>query len=201
MRRQKHLPMRVSAALLCGCCALLGTATASADVVTLTNGTRFTGVVSENSPTAVTIKSDGAVWTFRRERVVSVELEAAGREHEARRERAPARPPPSRAASAGASRGDFGAKRVRQVEGRVIVYGTSWCGFCARARSFFASRGIPYEDRDVEKDPEAREEIAQKCMAVGRPFTGGVPVLDVYGSIIHGFDLGRIEQALQQHSG
>jgi glutaredoxin len=87
------------------------------------------------------------------------------------------------------------------VQPRVIVYGTSWCGFCRRARSYFTDRGIPYIDKDVERDPEARAEVGRKCVATGSTFTGGVPVLDVDGEIIHGFDVQRVERALHEHQG
>jgi len=36
------------------------------------------------------------------------------------------------------------------------MYCRSWCGDCARARAWLESRGIPYVEIDVERDPDAR---------------------------------------------
>jgi len=39
--------------------------------------------------------------------------------------------------------------------GKVMLYGVSWCGDCRRARRVFAQVGTPYEDIDVDADPQA----------------------------------------------
>ncbi|MBU0482949.1 MAG: glutaredoxin family protein [Proteobacteria bacterium] len=38
---------------------------------------------------------------------------------------------------------------------KIVMYGTSWCGYCAKARKGFNEMGIDYVDWDVEKDSEA----------------------------------------------
>jgi len=91
--------------------AVLTTTAASADVVTLNNGTRFRGIVTETTAGEITIQSDAAAWTFHRDMVAAVERAAAGRELEEKRElealKNPPRPPPAKPVS----HGDFGAKR------------------------------------------------------------------------------------------
>lgn len=62
----------------------------------------------------------------------------------------------------------------------VVLYSTSWCGYCAATRELPAAEGIPYIDRDIEKPDEARHHHA----ALGGR---GVPVLDAYGTIVHGY--------------
>jgi glutaredoxin len=42
----------------------------------------------------------------------------------------------------------------------VVMYCRSWCGDCARARTWLASHGIPYVEVDVESDPDARARAA-----------------------------------------
>jgi mycoredoxin len=39
--------------------------------------------------------------------------------------------------------------------GKVILYGTSWCGDCRRSRRVFAQIGTPYEDVDIDADVQA----------------------------------------------
>jgi len=41
------------------------------------------------------------------------------------------------------------------VTGPVTVYSTSWCGYCVRLKRGLERAGIPYEDVDIESDPEA----------------------------------------------
>jgi glutaredoxin len=176
-------------------------AAVSADVVVLKNGARFDGVILENSPTVVTVRSDGAVWTFTREKVASIQS-GGGRSRAERPARASRQTMVSTVRPVAIPMDPTRRNPAAPLaEPRVIVYGTSWCNFCRRARSYFTDRGIPYLDKDVERDPEARAEVGRKCVAAGTSFTGSVPVLDVDGEIIHGFDVQRVERALQQHEG
>jgi glutaredoxin len=169
---------------------LLPSAVSEADVVVLKSGGRFVGVITSEDPDTVNLRSEGVAWAFKRDKIASVEKEAAGRDEELAAEKA---------------RTSKQAKSRKKGEATgsdvVIVYGTSWCGFCAKARAYFASHGIAYVDKDVETDANAHSEIVRKCQQTGRPFTGGVPVLDVYGRIIRGFDTAAIERAIQSHRG
>jgi glutaredoxin-like YruB-family protein len=77
----------------------------------------------------------------------------------------------------------------------VIVYSTSWCGYCRKAKAWLTKRGVDFVEKDVEKDPAAAEELAQKAAASGvRP--QGVPVIDVRGTLVLGFDQRALEAAL-----
>jgi glutaredoxin len=77
----------------------------------------------------------------------------------------------------------------------VTIYGTSWCGACKAARQYFAGRKIPFADKDIERDPEAARELAAKGAKMGIP-TDRVPVIDVRGRLLLGFDRQRIEMLL-----
>ena len=76
-----------------------------------------------------------------------------------------------------------------------MIYGASWCGACRQARQFFEREGVAFVDRDIERDPGARDEMNQKARAAGVP-TSGIPVIDVRGTILTGFDERRIRQLL-----
>jgi glutaredoxin len=80
-------------------------------------------------------------------------------------------------------------------KGQVIVYGTSWCGYCKKARAWLTKKGIPFEDKDVEKDAGAAQELAMKAQAQNvRPT--GVPVIDMRGKLVLGFDEATLESML-----
>jgi len=39
---------------------------------------------------------------------------------------------------------------------KVMMYSTSWCGYCKKARKYFDANAIPYTDYDIEKDHAAK---------------------------------------------
>ncbi|HEY6878323.1 MAG TPA: glutaredoxin domain-containing protein, partial [Polyangiales bacterium] len=77
----------------------------------------------------------------------------------------------------------------------VIIYGASWCGACKQARAFFEHKGVPFVEKDIEKEPGARGEMMAKAKAQGVN-TSGIPVIDVKGTLVGGFNAARIDQLL-----
>jgi glutaredoxin-like YruB-family protein len=73
----------------------------------------------------------------------------------------------------------------------ITVYSTSWCGFCHAAKQYFDKLGVTYKDIDVEMDVNAAQEMVKKSGQMG------VPVIDIDGTIIVGFDKPKIDQALK----
>lgn len=65
----------------------------------------------------------------------------------------------------------------------VVMYTTSWCGFCARARRLFTDKGVPFTDIDVENVEGAREEM--RARSGGR---NTVPQVFIDGRHIGGYD-------------
>ena len=63
--------------------------------------------------------------------------------------------------------------------------------FCERAKAFLSQEDIPYEERAVDLDPRALEELA----ALGFMTT---PVLKIGGTVIVGFDPAKITEALRR---
>lgn len=94
-----------------------------------------------------------------------------------------------------ASTGGAGGTVATAATGDVVVYGASWCGACRQARQFFQREGVAFQDLDIERDPGARDEMNRKARAAGVPTTG-IPVIDVHGTILTGFDERRIRQLL-----
>jgi len=77
----------------------------------------------------------------------------------------------------------------------VIVYGASWCGACQQAKQYFTQKGVPFVEKDIEKEPSARSEMLAKAKDQGVN-ASGIPVIDVRGRLVGGFNPARIEQLL-----
>ncbi len=72
----------------------------------------------------------------------------------------------------------------------IKVYTTDSCPWCVKAKNYLKSKNISFEELNVADDMLAREEMIKKSKQMG------VPVLDVNGTIIIGFDKGAIDAAL-----
>lgn len=68
----------------------------------------------------------------------------------------------------------------------VILYATEWCGYCKKTRAYLAENQIAYTEYDIEKTEIGRENHA----ALGG---GGIPVLDVKGTIIRGYNTSKMD--------
>jgi len=77
----------------------------------------------------------------------------------------------------------------------VILYGTPWCGACKAAKQYLAAKHIPYAYKDIESDPAAARELQAKASKMGIP-TDRVPILDVRGRLLLGFDRARLDAML-----
>ncbi len=77
----------------------------------------------------------------------------------------------------------------------VVIYGAEWCGACHEAAKYLRSKGIPYVDKDVEKDPAAAQEMQAKLAKSGL-HEGSIPVIDVHGKVMVGFNPAEIDAAL-----
>jgi len=73
----------------------------------------------------------------------------------------------------------------------VKIYSTQICPWCVKAKEFLKQNKIKFEDKDVSADDKARNEMIKKTGQMG------VPVIDINGEIIIGFDVERIKEALK----
>lgn len=78
----------------------------------------------------------------------------------------------------------------------ITIYSTTWCAFCHTEMQWLDKLGIPYIAKDVEADKDAYEELLAKN---GGSFQG-VPVTDIKGDIILGFDRPKIQAAIEKHA-
>jgi len=72
----------------------------------------------------------------------------------------------------------------------VIVYSTPNCPWCIRVKQFLKENNILFLDWDVSVDQLAADEMIKKSGQMG------VPVLDIDGQIVVGFDKEKIKQLL-----
>lgn len=73
----------------------------------------------------------------------------------------------------------------------VKVYSTPTCPWCMKAKQFLAENKIKYANIDVSDDQKAAQEMIDKSGQMG------VPVLDIDGKVIVGFDVQAIKKALK----
>jgi glutaredoxin-like YruB-family protein len=74
---------------------------------------------------------------------------------------------------------------------KILVYSATWCAFCHAAKDYFDKLGVKYTDKDIEKDPQSGLE------AVAKSQQRGIPVIDIDGDIIIGFDRPKIDAVLK----
>lgn len=67
----------------------------------------------------------------------------------------------------------------------IVMYATSTCPYCAKARAYMASRGIPYEERDADSSREFRD-------YGGR----GVPLFVIGSEVLQGFSPSALDATI-----
>jgi len=73
----------------------------------------------------------------------------------------------------------------------IKIYSTPVCPYCQMAKDFFTDKGLEYEELDVSVDEKARDEMIQKTGQLG------VPVIEIDGKFIIGFNREEIERILK----
>ncbi len=73
---------------------------------------------------------------------------------------------------------------------KVKVYSTSTCPWCVKTKEFLKANNVKYEDVNVGVDEKSRNEMFEKSGQFG------VPVTDVNGTIIVGYDKEALKKAL-----
>jgi len=73
---------------------------------------------------------------------------------------------------------------------QVRIYSTPTCPYCKMAKEFLKENNVQFEDLDVSSNQSAAQEMISKSGQMG------VPVLDIKGQVVVGFDKARIKQLL-----
>lgn len=81
-----------------------------------------------------------------------------------------------------------------------IIYGAQWCKPCHQAEAYLKSKGVKVIDRNIEETPGAAAEMRSKLEQSGQR-GGSIPVIDVRGQILVGFNPMAIDRALAKAAG
>lgn len=79
-------------------------------------------------------------------------------------------------------------------DSKVVVYSTPTCGFCHMVKKYFDENDIQYRDIDISSDAQGYKDVLEKTGQLG------VPVVDIDGIIVIGFDRPKIDAALKEKS-
>jgi glutaredoxin 3 len=74
---------------------------------------------------------------------------------------------------------------------KITIYTTPTCVFCKMAKKFFKEHNLSFEEKDVSSDLQAQEEMIAKSNQLG------VPVIDIDGQIVIGFDQEKLSHLLK----
>jgi glutaredoxin 3 len=74
----------------------------------------------------------------------------------------------------------------------VIIYSTTWCGYCSMLKQYLDGKKVAWVEKNIENDATAYKELMEKIHGDFR----GVPVSDVNGTMVLGFDRAGIDAAL-----
>jgi len=73
---------------------------------------------------------------------------------------------------------------------RIKIYTTPTCPYCRKAKEYFRSLGLKFQEVDVSKDPREAELMFRKTGQLG------VPVIEIGNNIVIGFDKAKIDRLL-----
>lgn len=79
---------------------------------------------------------------------------------------------------------------MQKSQPRVIVFSTPTCSYCNAAKRYFREKGVRFRDVDVSRDSAAARDMLKRSGQMG------VPVIDIGGKIIVGFDRPKINRYL-----
>ena len=74
----------------------------------------------------------------------------------------------------------------------VKIYTTPSCGYCTVAKKYFRENRVPFTEYDVSRDQRRADEMVRKSGQMG------VPVIDINGKVIVGFNKPEIERSLRR---
>ncbi len=76
----------------------------------------------------------------------------------------------------------------------VAVYSADWCAFCQAVKAYLSSKGVAYIEKNIE-DKDNGPTYAKE--SIDKSGQTGIPVIDIDGQIIVGFDRAKIDAALK----
>jgi len=86
----------------------------------------------------------------------------------------------------------FGGTKMtdEKIQPKVVVFSTPTCSYCNMAKSYFREKGIKFTDIDVSRDQAAARDMVRRSGQMG------VPVIDIGGKIVVGFNRPQVNMLL-----
>ncbi|MDZ7838392.1 MAG: Uxx-star family glutaredoxin-like (seleno)protein [Actinomycetota bacterium] len=76
---------------------------------------------------------------------------------------------------------------------KILIYSTNTCPYCKQAKDYIKSKGVDYQEIDVSSSRKKLEEMIEKSGQMG------VPVIDIGGKVVVGFDKKKIDRLLGEN--
>lgn len=76
------------------------------------------------------------------------------------------------------------------MDKKVLIYTIPTCPFCTRAKQYMKDNNVQFEEVDLHEHEDRSQEMINKSGQIG------VPVLDIEGTIVVGFDKDKIKEVL-----
>lgn len=77
------------------------------------------------------------------------------------------------------------------MDTKITIYSADWCAFCHAAKDYLTKLNVKFEEKNVEEDVAFAQEAVEKSGQTG------IPVIDIDGKIIIGFDRPKIDAELK----
>lgn len=151
-------------------------------------GSGFYKVVEANG-TVRFVSNLSEVPTSQRPKAERLAMERSNDPAKPKRRAAPKQASKQLAAARTSAPEDDGSRSLSNGH-EVVVYTTSWCGWCKKTLAYFDENGIDYQNRDVETNAAWAAEMQDLTGS------GGVPVIVIDGEVIKGFNQARIDSLL-----
>ncbi len=81
---------------------------------------------------------------------------------------------------------------TKKTAKKVVLYSTTTCPYCHRAKEYLTNKGIAFQEIDVAADKEAARQMIQKSGQMG------VPVILVDDKMLIGFSQTRLDELLAE---
>jgi glutaredoxin len=77
-----------------------------------------------------------------------------------------------------------------------VIYGAEWCRACHETAQYLTTKGIKFEEKDVDKSSVIQAELQAKMQRAHVPATSSIPVTDIGGHLVVGFNPTALDAAL-----
>jgi glutaredoxin len=82
-----------------------------------------------------------------------------------------------------------------------VIYGAPWCGACHQMAQYLKSKGVKFVEKDVDSSNTIQAELQAKLARAHVPPTSSIPVTEINGKIIVGFNPSAVDSALAAANG